>query len=80
MSQGQRTHVSLLHSVRLEDVGSFANLLEKLLVGQLDVLSRLVSLPDDGSLEKCPEEALVTLCKWGFKSGKGRELTLFGCL
>ena len=50
------TYVSLLDSPALEDVGSLANLAEQLLVGELDVLSRLVGLPDDGSL-LCPRRA-----------------------
>lgn len=46
----QRTHIALLDAHALEDVGSPAHLLEELLISQLDVLSGLVSFPNDGSL------------------------------
>lgn len=46
----QAAHVALLDAVGLEDVGRLADLLQELLVGQLDVLSGLISLPDDGGL------------------------------
>lgn len=46
----KRAHVSLLDTVGFENVGRLADLLQKLLVGQLDVLSGLIRLPDDGGL------------------------------
>lgn len=51
----RKTHVSLPDAERLEDVGGLADLLEELLVAELDVLSGLISLPDDGSLEIAKE-------------------------
>lgn len=44
------THVSLLDSEGLEDVGGLADLPQELCVRELDVLSGLVGLPDDGDL------------------------------
>lgn len=45
-----RDAISLLDSPRLEDVGDLRNLPEKLDVGDLDVLSRLISLVEDSNL------------------------------
>lgn len=70
----QETHVSLLHAKRLEDVGGLADLLEELLVGDLDVLSGLISLPDDGGLAN----ELISDGRSGAERCAG--LTLLGCL
>lgn len=68
------THISLLDTVRFEDVGGFANFLQELFVGQLDVLSRFISFPNDRSLSRKPVNfALEVGLKW-------REFTLLGCL
>lgn len=51
-AQSRATHVSLLDAEALEDVGGLADLAKELLVGELNVLSRLIGFPDDGSLSR----------------------------
>jgi hypothetical protein len=65
-----RTYVALLDTVRFEDVGGLADFLKQLLVGNLDVLSGLISLPDDGNLSErkgqlVAEEKRKAREKWG---------------
>ena len=50
--EGRKTYVALLDTKGLEDVSGLANLLEELLVGDLEVLSRLVGFPNDGGLNR----------------------------
>lgn len=44
------THVALLDTITLEDVGGLTNLLEELLVRELNVLAGFIRLPNDGGL------------------------------
>ena len=77
--KSEGTHVALLDAKGLEDVGGLADLLEELLVGDLEVLSRLVGLPNDGGLKVVASSIKIIGASERARE-RGERLTFLGCL